>query len=401
MSSGNEAVPFIDLKAQYKRCCAEIDVRIRKVLDHGHYILGAEVEELEKALASYVGTQFGIGCSSGTDALLVTLMALGIGRGDAVFTTPFTFFATAEVIALLGAVPVFVDIEAESYNINPDALESAIIALKSRKTRLYPLPQWGSNSDLNPKAVIAVDLFGLPSRYDRLDLICQKYNLALIEDAAQSFGGKLKEKRNGSFGIAAATSFFPAKPLGCYGDGGMVFTDNERLGGMIRSLIVHGKGSDKYDNIRIGLNGRLDTLQAAILLAKVECFESELQRRQIVASKYTCQINELIGHGACTPSVPSDCLSAWAQYTIRLPGKWNLKVQNIMQEHGVPTAIYYSKPLHLQPAFESLRYCKGDFPEAELASREVLSLPFGPYLTEAQQAIVVETLHTVLVEFKA
>ena len=268
---------FIDLKIQQKSIKDKIDKRIQSVLDHGKYIMGPEVYELEERLADYVGSKYCISCSSGTDALLIPLIAKGIGPGDAVITTPFTYIATAEVISLLGAEPVFVDIYPQTFNMNPSGIEIAIEHAKRK--------------GLNPKAIIPVDLFGLPARYRLIEEIAKEYDLFIIEDAAQGFGGSIRGQKAGTFGHVAATSFFPAKPLGCYGDGGAIFTDDEDLARIIRSIRVHGSGSDKYENVRIGLNGRLDTFQAAILLEKLAIFDDELQLRNKVSDYYTENIN--------------------------------------------------------------------------------------------------------------
>lgn len=382
-------IPFVDLKTQYAYLKPKIDQRIQGVLDHGQYIMGPEVRELEEKLAAYVGVKHAIGCSSGTDALLLPLLALGIGPGDAVFTTPFTFIATAEVISLLGATPVFVDIDPLTYNIDPKQLDKAIRAVKSGDPTLHPLPVTRHPS-LAPKAVIAVDLYGLPADYDALQVVCAEHGLRLLEDAAQSFGAEYKGKKACAFGDAAATSFFPAKPLGCYGDGGMVFTDRDDLAEVCRSLLVHGKGRDKYDNVRIGLNARLDTLQAAIVLAKFEAFPREVELRQLTARRYTERLTS--STSLVPPHVPAERTSGWAQYTVRVRGPARTQVEAALKAGGVPTAVYYPKPLHLQGAFSSLGYRAGDFPESELASSEVLSLPFGPYLGEADVHRIVKAL---------
>lgn len=372
------AIPFIDLKSQYETLKEQIDARIHAVLEHGQFIMGPEVRELEEKLAEYVGVKHAVGCASGTDALLLPLMALGVGPGDAVFTTPFTFIATAEVISLLGATPVFVDIDPVTYNIDPSQLALAIRALETKDPSIHPLP--ADHASLNARGVIAVDLYGLPADYDRIQNTCSDHALFLIEDAAQSFGAEYKGRRACSFGDVGATSFFPAKPLGCYGDGGMVFTNRDEIADKMRSIRVHGKGNDKYDNMRVGLNARLDTLQAAILLAKFETFPEELRRRQEVAWAYT---EALVGaDGIVAPHVPEDLLSGWAQYTLRITGRDRADLQKAFQAQGVPTAVYYPKPLHLQTAFSPLGYHQEDFPESEQASTEVLSLPFGPYLSK-------------------
>jgi len=379
------AIPFIDLKTQYEKLKPLIQERIQRVLEHGQYILGPEVRELEERLARYVGVKHAIGCSSGTDALLLLLMAQGIGPGDAVFTTPFTFIATAEVIALLGATPVFVDIDPVTFNIDPDRLDTAIRAVKANDPSLHPLPVAQEPSSLAPKAVIAVDLYGLPADYDALRTVCAEHGLFLIEDAAQSFGAEYKGKKAGSLADGAATSFFPAKPLGCYGDGGMIFTDRDDIAELCRSLLVHGKGTDKYDNVRIGVNARLDTLQAAILLAKFEVFPEELKARQDVAARYTRAFESGARHFA-PPQLPDHCLSAWAQYTVRAEDpRMRAEAMERLKTAGIPTAVYYPKPLHLQGAFGNLAYQRGDFPASEEAAERVFSLPMHPYLKAVDQ----------------
>lgn len=371
-------IPFVDLKAQYKVSENLIKSRINDVLDHGKFIMGPEVAELEKTLADYVGVKHAIGCSSGTDALLLGLMALNVGPGDAVFTTPFTFIATAEVISLLGATPVFVDIDPATYNIDPAELEKAVQAIAKNDSSIYPIPT--TPKGLTPKGVIAVDLYGLPADYDALDAVCKKHNLFMIEDGAQSFGGEYKGKKACSLGDIGATSFFPAKPYGCYGDGGMVFTDREDLASAMRSVRIHGKGTDKYDNVRIGLNARLDTLQAAILLGKWEAFKNEVEERQKVAQLY----NELLSGNdkIKLPLVPEGYKSGWAQYTLRFDRNVRPEVQAKLKEAGIPAVVYYPKPLHLQTAYQHLGYSIDSLPESEKASFEVLSLPFGPYAKE-------------------
>lgn len=390
------SIPFTDLQAQYRSIQAAVETGIRRVLDHGHYILGPEVAELERRLAAFVGSRHAIACSSGTDALLVALMALGVKRGDVVLTTPFTFFATAEVIALLDAIPVFVDVEQGSFNMDPGALERAIEAVRLADRSVYPLPRAVDVAGRKTAGAIAVDLFGLPADYESLSAVCRNSGIFLVEDAAQSFGAQFRGRKACSFGEMAATSFFPAKPLGCYGDGGMVFTESDRLADLVRSLVVHGKGTDKYDNLRIGLNGRLDTLQAAILLAKFAVFEQEAAERQKRAETYTRLLRQHCGTNVLTPEVPAGLVSIWAQYTIRLRDHSNLALQQQMQRTGIPTAIYYPRPLHLQTAFGYLGYREGDLPVAEQLSREVLSLPFSPYIQDDQQEAVIRALAEAL-----
>ena len=303
----NSPIPFIDLARQQAEILPELERRISRVLQHGKYIMGPEVEELEKALSEFVSVKHAIGCSSGTDALLMALMAKGVGPGDAIITTPFTFVATAEVISLVGATPVFVDIDPVFFNLSPEELEKAVKAILENDTAGYPLPKKPASgavpTGLRPKGIIAVDLFGLPADYDSINAIAKKYDLFVIEDAAQSFGATYKGKRSCSLAEQACTSFFPAKPLGCYGDGGAVFTESDELAERLKSVRVHGQGSDKYDNIRVGLNARLDTLQAAILLPKLKIFPEEIQARNRVASLYNQMLVDF-GAGLQVPSVP-------------------------------------------------------------------------------------------------
>jgi dTDP-4-amino-4,6-dideoxygalactose transaminase len=381
---------FIDLGTQQKQIREKIEANIHAVLDHGKYIMGPEVEALEKELAEYVGVKHAISCSSGTDALLMALMAYNIGPGDAVFTTPFTFIATVEVIQILGATPVFVDIDPQTYNIDVDKLDQAIIALKEGPA-VYPLPAKNSSSKITPKGIIPVDLFGLPADYDKIGIIAKQHNLFVIEDAAQSFGAEYKNKRACSFGDIGCTSFFPAKPLGGYGDGGMCFTDNDELDDIMQSVRIHGQGSDKYNNVRIGINGRLDTLQAAILLAKVEIFPNEITLRQKVADRYTKLLSKQTT--LITPFIPEDMLCSWAQYSILAKDEEHRSsLQAKLKESGIPTAIYYPKPLHLQTAFSGLGYKDGDFPICEDCSHRIFSLPMHPYLTEADQEKIVHII---------
>ena len=380
---------FIDLAVQQKRIKEKIDAHIAAILAHGKYIMGPEIGILEKQLADYVGVGHAIGCASGTDALLMALLAKQIGPGDAVFTSPFTFIATAEVLSLLGATPVFVDIDPQTFNIDPGKLQSAIQALENNDPLNYPLPATKSvpgspTTALKPKGIMAVDLFGLPADYNSLDIIAGEHGLYIIEDAAQSFGAALNGKMACAFGSIGCTSFFPAKPLGCYGDGGMCFTDDGQLAEIMGSLRVHGKGHHKYDNVRIGVNGRLDTIQAGILLAKFDIFPEEIELRQQVAKRYTAMLNPLANIE--TPAIPQGYTSAWAQYSILAADeKQRTELQNRLKEADIPTAIYYPKPLHLQSAFSYLGYKKGDFPISEEISSRIFSLPMHPYLTEEEQ----------------
>lgn len=409
---------FIDLATQQQHIADKLNANMARVLAHGQYINGPEVRELEQILAGYVGTKHAVGCASGTDALLMALMALGIGPGDAVFTTPFTFIATAEVISLLGATPVFVDIDPVTFNIDSKKLEEAIVSLRGNPSR-RPLPRAiGAGNPgvaalqaafpdrriidrrtedhaetpgktLRPRAVVPVDLFGLPADYEAIGGVAARHGLKIIEDAAQSFGGEYKGSKACAFGHIACTSFFPAKPLGCYGDGGMCFTNDENIDEILRSLRVHGQGSDKYNNVRIGINGRLDTLQAAILLAKFEIFPEEIGLRQGVATSY----NELLAGVVATPQVPEGYRSAWAQYSILArDGAERAEIMAKLKAAGIPTAIYYPKPLHLQTAFASSGYREGDFPVSEDCALRIFSLPMHPYIAAEDRQRIADLL---------
>jgi len=367
---------FIDLKSQQRQISAALTENIQRVMAHGQYVMGPEVQELETRLAAYVGVKHAISCSSGTDALLMPLMAYGVGPGDAIFTTPFTFIATAEVIRLCGATPVFVDIDLKTFNLDPQALAEAVNRLKQN-----PGP-----AHLKPKGIIPVDLFGQPADYDRIHTIAREHGLFVLEDAAQSFGATYKGRRAGALAETAATSFFPAKPLGCYGDGGAVFTDDDDLAEVLRSIRVHGQGKERYEHVRIGLNGRLDTLQAAVLLAKLDIFDQELTARQRVARNYSEALKSLVE----TPWVAPDCTSVWAQYSVLSEHREPLLQK--LQEAQIPTAIYYPLPLHLQRAFAHLGYKPGDFPVSEGASRRIFSLPMHPYLGQADQERIIQVL---------
>ncbi len=361
---------FIDLKKQQDLIRKDIDRRIQKVLDHGKYILGPEVKELEALLADFVGVKHAIGVSNGTDALLIALMALDVHPGDKIITSPFTFFATAEVIRNMGAIPVFVDIDERNYNIDPGKLEKLL-----------------SESEAGEFAgIIPVDIFGQLADYDSISKIAEKYNLWILEDAAQSFGASQNSKMSCSFGNVATTSFFPAKPLGCYGDGGMVFTDDDKIAEKVLSIRVHGKGIDKYDNVRIGMNGRLDTIQAAVLLSKMQIFEEEIELRQQVVGRY----NRLLEGIVKIPFVEENNISAWAQYCIQ--HKYRVEIISYLKEKNIPTAIYYPTPMHLLTAFKDLGYKKGDFPISEAVSEKIFSLPMYPYLEENEQKFILDSI---------
>lgn len=355
---------FIDLKAQYQHLKEKIDKRIDDVLTHGKYIMGPEVFELEDKLAEYIGVKHAITCANGTDALTLSLMVLEIKEGDAVFCPTFTFFATAEVISFAMATPVFVDSNEQTFNICPQDLERQIQKVIAE-------------GKLIPKAIIAVDLFGLPANYPEIEAIAKKYELKLIEDAAQGFGGSINGKKAGSFGDIATTSFFPAKPLGCYGDGGAIFTNNDEYAELLRSYRVHGKGNDKYDNVRIGMNSRLDTIQAAILLVKLEEFPTEVIARNQAAEKYSSELSDRYK----VPYVPEGYISSWAQYTLVSDSR-----DIAMSEYkckGIPTVVYYATCMHQQTAFKNLKYIEGDFPVGEKLAKQVFSLPMHGYFSES------------------
>lgn len=380
-------IPFIDLKKQFSRIEDQVRSNMDAVLEHGAYIMGPEIPALEKRLAEYCGTKHALGCASGTDALTLALMALDIKPGDAVFTTPFTFFATAEAIAVLGATPVYVDIDPVTFNIDPEKLEKTIEALKGADNGMV-LPKV---EGLTPKGIISVDIFGLPADYDAIKTIADKHDLFLIEDAAQSFGGEYKGKRACSLGDITCTSFFPAKPLGCYGDGGMCFTDDDKLIERLRSHRVHGQGPDKYDNVRLGINGRLDTLQAAALQAKFDIFPEEVDLRDKVAATYAELLADV--EGLTAPSVPEGYRSVWAQYCpMAKDGGHRDRIQAALKEKGVPSPIYYPIPLHLQTAFKDLGYNEGDCPISEDAAKRIFAIPMHPYLEREQQEYIADAI---------
>ncbi len=370
---------FIDLAAQQAQIRGKIDARITAVLDHGAYIMGPEVTELEQALSEFCGAKHALTCANGTDALQLALMALEVGKGDAVFCPAFTFAATAEVIPSTGATPVFVDIDPATFNICADSLKRAIAHAQEQ--------------NLTPAAVIAVDLFGLPADYDALSEICAASKMRLIADSAQGFGGTYKTHRTGTLGDIATTSFFPAKPLGCYGDGGAVFTQNEDLADKIASLRVHGKGRHKYDCQRIGMNSRLDTLQAAILCEKLAIFPEEIRSRNEIAARYTAALGNLF----CVPYVPEGLVSTWAQYTLRAPEDTpREKLIAALESAQIPVGIYYPKPLHQQTAYASFPKDPRGLRECEIAAATVFSLPMHPYLTDHDQDQAIEVLRDAL-----
>ncbi|MBV6492218.1 MAG: UDP-2-acetamido-2-deoxy-3-oxo-D-glucuronate aminotransferase [Turneriella sp.] len=357
---------FIDLKTQQARIKPQIDANIQKVLAHGQYIMGPEIAELEKKLADFTGAKHALTVANGTDALLIALMALGIKAGDEVITSPFTFIATGEMIALIGAKPVFVDIDEKTYNIDPKKIEAAI----TPKT----------------KAIMPVSLYGQCADFDAINAVAQKHNLPVIEDAAQSFGAEYKKKKSCNLSTIGATSFFPSKPLGCYGDGGAVFTSDDELAKKMGYIRLHGQDR-RYHHPIIGLNGRMDTLQAAIMLPKLEIFPEEVTLREKIGARYS---KLLAQHGIVTPYIEPHNLSVYAQYTVLVDDRE--KVQKKLQENGIPTAVHYPIPLHLQPVFAYLNQPKGSFPIAERIAERVVSLPMHPYLSEKDQDMVVASV---------
>lgn len=374
---------FRDLKKQYEVLKPQIDAAIADVVTSSHFISGPQVAALEKKLAAYVGVKHCITCGNGTDALTLALMAWNVGAGDAVFVPDFTFFSSGECPAYEGATPIFVDVDPHTYNMDPDELQQAIEQVRSE-------------GNLTPKAVVAVDLFGQTADYDGILPLCKQYGLLLLEDGAQGFGGSLHGKRACSFGDIGTTSFFPAKPLGCYGDGGAIFTDNDEWAALIRSLAVHGKsGQDKYNNIRLGMNSRLDTLQAAVLDVKFEAFRThELEDVNRAAAWYT---ETLQGSGLVLPEVRPGFVSSWAQYTVQLPqGTDRTAVQAELKEKGIPSMVYYAKPMHHQGAFANTRSAQADCPVTERLCETVLSLPLHPYMTEQQVQKISDAVRNAL-----
>jgi dTDP-4-amino-4,6-dideoxygalactose transaminase len=374
-----EPVPFIDLAAQRRRLGKSLDEAISRVLGHCQFINGPEVAELEAALMAFSGARHVVACASGTDALLMVLMAKGVGRGDAVLCPSFTFCATGEVAALLGATPVFVDVDEATFNIDPSSLQNGIAVAKKH--------------GLKPKAVIPVDLFGQSADHDAIAAIAEGEGLFVLDDAAQGFGASYKGRRLGSFGLATSTSFFPAKPLGCFGDGGAIFTDDDELAQTLRSIRVHGQGADKYDNVRLGLTARLDTMQAAILIEKLKIFEDEIAARNEVAERYA----RGLGNVVAVPRLAAGCTSVWAQYTIRLPNGANRDgFAAALKAQGIPTAIYYPKSMHQQTAYRDFPIADGGLQVAERLSSDVISLPMHAYLDEATQERIIEAVRDAL-----
>ena len=372
------SIPFIDVAAQRRRLGRSVDDAIARVLGHCQFILGPEVRALEAELAAFCGARHAVSCASGTDALVLVLMAKGIGPGDAVICPSFTFTATAEVVALVGATPVFADVEAASFNLDPESLRRACAA--ARKLGLAP------------RAVIPVDLFGQPADYDRITAIAEAEGLFVLDDAAQAFGATYKNRRLGVLAPATATSFFPAKPLGCYGDGGAVLTDDDELAEVMRSLRVHGEGRGKYDCVRIGLNGRLDTIQAAVLLEKLKIFPEEILAREDVARRYSAGLADV----AIVPKLARGSTSVWAQYTIRLAAGQRDALAAALKPKGIPTAIYYPIPLHRQQPYRHFPLAEDGAPVSERLAGEVISLPMHAYLDTATQDRIIEAVRRAL-----
>jgi dTDP-4-amino-4,6-dideoxygalactose transaminase len=367
-------IDFIDLKAQQLLIRSRLDAAIARVLDHGAYIMGPEIFELERALSKWTGAKHTLSCASGTDALLIAMMAKGLGPGDAVLCPAFTYTATPETIALLGASPVFVDVDGDTFNLEPRQLQAGLDAARK--------------AGLTPRAIIAVDLFGRPADYAAINAFAEEHGLWVLADAAQSFGASNSGQQVGGFGLITATSFFPAKPLGCYGDGGAIFTDDDTLADVMKSIRLHGKGEDKYDIVRIGVNGRLDTLQAAILLEKLAIFADEIAARQRIALRYS---NALAQH-VKVPLNDNTNSSVWAQYTIQVPAKKRAQMAASMQADGVPTQIYYPRPVPAQEAYRHYPVAATGVAQSERLSKEVLSLPMHPYLDEATQDRIIASL---------
>ncbi len=372
---------FRDLKKQYEFNKQKINMAVKDVLESSHFIQGSQVKELEKELSEYVGVRHCITCANGTDALQLGLMAWGIGKNDIVFVPDFTFFSSGEVVAAVGALPVFVDVQRDTYNIDPQKLIFAIENVIKEGTGI-------------PKVIIAVDLFGQPADYDAIREIADRYHLYILEDAAQGFGGRIGDRKACSFGDISITSFFPAKPFGCYGDGGAIFTDNDEWAWVLRSLAVHGKGQSKYDNIRIGMNSRLDTIQAAILLAKFPVFlQNELEKSRCLAAFYEKHLNGLVK----IPVIKDGYFSSWAQYTIQLSrDQSRQKLQDALKSEGIPTAVYYQKPMHKQAAFSNYIYKEDEYPITNELCTHVLSLPFHPYMELEEAEIVVSKVKECL-----
>ncbi len=387
-------IPFIDLKSQYARIQDRVEAAVLATMRSGTFILGPEVLALEQRLAEFAGTKHCVSCASGTDALVMALMAKGVGPGDAVFTVPFTFMASAEAICTVGATPIFVDVDPATFNIDRSALSRAIEALAKGDASIHPLPRWDVNklAGLTPQGIIAVDLFGLPADYQAINAIAGQHDLFVIEDAAQSFGGGAGNARAGSLAEIGCTSFFPAKPLGCYGDGGAIFTDDAEIDALLRSIRVHGQGSDKYENVRLGITGRLDAVQAAVLNVKLDIFDDELVQRQRVADAYGAALAGA-GLDLIAPVIPGGYASAWAQYTlIASDAEARSVFQARLAAADIPTMIYYPRPLHTQQAFAPLGYAEGDFAVTEDLVHRVFSLPMHPYLADDEARRIVAAM---------
>lgn len=373
-----DPVPFIDIAAQRRRLGRSVDEAVSRVLAHCQFINGPEVTELEAALAAFSGAKHVVSCASGTDALLMVLMAKGVGRGDAVLCPSFTFCATGEAVALTGATPVFVDVVESTFNMDVASLKRGIATAK----RL----------GLKPKGVIPVDLFGQSADHDAIRAVAEAEGMFVLDDAAQAFGASYKGRRLGGLGLITATSFFPAKPLGCFGDGGAIFTDDAEFAETLRSVRVHGQGSDKYDNVRLGLTGRLDTIQAAVLIEKLKIFEDEIAARNRVAERYA----QGLGNVVTVPGLASGASSVWAQYTIRLPaGTDRNEFALALRAQGIPTAIYYPKSMHQQTAYRDFPVADGGLPASERLSSDVISLPMHAYLDEPTQERVIKAVRGV------
>lgn len=368
---------FRDLKRQYQELKTEIDKAVINVMTNAHFIMGDEVRELERLLASYVGRKYCVTCANGTDALLLAMMALGIKAGDAVFVPDFTFFSTAEIVAHIGAMPIMVDVDEKTFNISVSDLEVKIKETLNEKKYI-------------PKAIIPVDLFGLPADYNNIIEIADKYGLSVVEDGAQGFGGSLNGRRACSFGVISTTSFFPAKPLGCYGDGGAIFTDNKEIAELLQSYRIHGKGKEKYDNIRIGLNSRLDTIQAAVLIEKFRAFDKyEVEDINQVAQIYSKELKGIVE----IPTVPEGYTSSWAQYTIRLKNKESRdSLKKFLQDREIPSMIYYPRGMHQQTAFKDLKLSDDMYPVTTRLCETVLSLPIHPYMKKEEIICVCDAI---------
>ena len=378
MTATIENIPFIDLAAQRRRLGAVLDRVILDVVDHGGYIMGPEVGRLEADLAQFCGAKHVVSCANGTDALALVLMAKGVKEGDAVICPSFTFAATAEIVAWVGATPVFADVHEDTFNLDAASVVAAV--LKAREL------------GLNPAAVISVDLFGQPADYDAIEPVCAREGMFLLSDSAQSFGATYRNRKVGTIGAATSTSFFPAKPLGCYGDGGAVFTDDAELAEVMRSIRVHGQGSDKYENVRIGMNGRLDTIQAAILIEKLKIFPDEIEARERAARRY----DQALAGVAVIPARTPGTQSVWAQYTLKLDASRRDGFRDALAKEGVPTAIYYPKPLHKQTAYAHYPVAGNGLPVSERLSHEVVSLPMHPYLEESVQDRIIAVVRGAL-----